>query len=182
MERLDQAVSLVNALTGSAARGRVHVPPAAEELPEAIPAAMSVVPAGGLDAEQAAYLLRTAEQLRLAFEELSAGRPDEAAEVVNALLHTTGARPHLHRRRDGPLRLHFHAADDSPAVSTSASCATGVALALGGDMADRLGVCQAARCDRVYVDTSRNAARQFCSTTCQNRMKTAAFRARQQGN
>jgi predicted RNA-binding Zn ribbon-like protein len=30
----------------------------------------------------------------------------------------------------------------------------------------------------VYVDTSRNGTRRFCSTTCQNRVKTAAFRSR----
>ena len=45
-------------------------------------------------------------------------------------------------------------------------------------LADRLGVCDAARCDRVYVDTSRNGARRFCSTACQNRTKAAAFRTR----
>ncbi|MGW7325252.1 CGNR zinc finger domain-containing protein [Streptomyces sp. NPDC054845] len=39
-------------------------------------------------------------------------------------------------------------------------------------------MCRAVRCDRVYVDTSRNAGRQFCSTACQNRTKAAAFRAR----
>jgi len=43
---------------------------------------------------------------------------------------------------------------------------------------DRLGVCTAPRCDRVYVDTSRNGTRRYCSTSCQNRVKTAAFRAR----
>jgi predicted RNA-binding Zn ribbon-like protein len=45
------------------------------------------------------------------------------------------------------------------------------------DQQDRLGVCAAPRCDRVYVDTSRNATRRFCSTACQNRVKAAAFRA-----
>jgi hypothetical protein len=30
----------------------------------------------------------------------------------------------------------------------------------------------------VYVDTSRNGTRRFCSTSCQNRVKAAAFRAR----
>ena len=44
--------------------------------------------------------------------------------------------------------------------------------------AGRLGVCAAERCDRVYVDTSRNATRRFCSTACQSRTKAAAFRAR----
>ena len=29
-----------------------------------------------------------------------------------------------------------------------------------------------------YVDTSRNGTRRYCSTSCQNRVKTAAFRAR----
>jgi len=49
---------------------------------------------------------------------------------------------------------------------------------LGGSHSDRLGVCTAPRCDRVYVDTSRNGTRRYCSTSCQNRVKTAVFRAR----
>ena len=32
--------------------------------------------------------------------------------------------------------------------------------------------------ERVYVDTSKNAKRRFCSTACQNRTKAAAFRQR----
>jgi len=51
-------------------------------------------------------------------------------------------------------------------------------VVLGGEMPDRLGVCTAPRCDRVFVDTSRNGTRRYCSTSCQNRVKTAAFRAR----
>ena len=50
---------------------------------------------------------------------------------------------------------------------------------LGSDLRGRIGVCTAPRCDRVYVDASRNGTRRFCSTSCQNRVKTAAFRARQ---
>jgi len=55
---------------------------------------------------------------------------------------------------------------------------TGLAIAVGGEYCDRLGVCTAPHCDRVYVDTSRNGTRRYCSTSCQNRVKTAAFRAR----
>jgi predicted RNA-binding Zn ribbon-like protein len=44
--------------------------------------------------------------------------------------------------------------------------------------AGRIGVCAAPACDRVYVDNSRNNQKRFCSTTCQNRVKTAAFRSR----
>jgi predicted RNA-binding Zn ribbon-like protein len=49
---------------------------------------------------------------------------------------------------------------------------------VGSSLHGRLGVCSAERCDRVYVDTSRNGSRRFCSTACQNRVKAAAFRAK----
>ena len=51
-------------------------------------------------------------------------------------------------------------------------------MAIGSAQADRLGVCQAPVCDRVYVDASKNGTRRFCSTACQNRVKAAAHRAR----
>lgn len=63
----------------------------------------------------------------------------------------------------------------------AADCVTGLAIVLGGQCWDRLGVCTVPRCDRVYVDTSRNASKRFCSTACQNRVKSAAFRERRYG-
>jgi predicted RNA-binding Zn ribbon-like protein len=30
----------------------------------------------------------------------------------------------------------------------------------------------------VFIDVSKNGSRRFCSTTCQNRVKAAAFRGR----
>ncbi|MEU8431615.1 CGNR zinc finger domain-containing protein [Streptomyces sp. NPDC029216] len=176
--RLDEAAALVNALTGGEARGRAYEAPTGDRLPEVIATALPFVRPGGADSAQAVYLARTAQQLRLAFAAVASGRLDDAVDTVNALLLATGARPHLHRNPGEPVRLHFHGAEDSPAASAAASCATGLALALGSDLSGRLGVCQAARCDRVYVDTSRNAGRQFCSTACQSRTKAAAFRAR----
>jgi len=56
--------------------------------------------------------------------------------------------------------------------------AVGLAYVLGSEYADRIGVCSAPDCDRVYVDVSRNGTKRFCSTACQNRVKAAAFRAR----
>ena len=96
--------------------------------------------------------------------------PDEQADALVALAD---------RLPDGDgWHVHFHGQDDSLATGWAAGCATGLALALGSDLAGRLGVCAAPRCDRVYVDTSRNTSRRFCSTACQNRVKAAAFRAR----
>jgi predicted RNA-binding Zn ribbon-like protein len=34
-------------------------------------------------------------------------------------------------------------------------------------------------CPDVYVDTSRNASRRYCSDTCASRATVAAYRARQ---
>ncbi len=58
-------------------------------------------------------------------------------------------------------------------------CAEALARVIGAGRHDRIGLCHADQCDRVFVDTSKNAGRRFCSTACQNRIKTAAFRRRQ---
>ncbi|NSC25540.1 CGNR zinc finger domain-containing protein [Streptomyces albus subsp. chlorinus] len=184
---LDQAVSLVNTLTDGTAHGRAYTAPRGPELAGAVDAAvphtgMAALPRT-IDAEQAQRLATTAQCMRAVFQAVQDGRMDAAATAVNALLHDTSARPRLDRARDDEesWQLHFHGADDSFAAGVGAGCATALALAVSGGLASRLGVCQANRCDRVYVDTSRNAARQFCSTACQNRTKAAAFRARRSG-
>jgi predicted RNA-binding Zn ribbon-like protein len=95
------------------------------------------------------------------------------------MLAATGAHPALERHDGEPWHIRFHAADEaSRAKGWAAGCATGLAIVLGGELYDRLGVCTAPHCDRVYVDTSRNGSRRFCSTACQNRVKSAAFRER----
>ena len=43
----------------------------------------------------------------------------------------------------------------------------------------RLGVCAAAPCRRVFVDTSPNRSRRYCSDPCPSRANVAAYRARQ---
>ena len=45
----------------------------------------------------------------------------------------------------------------------------------------RLRACDAAPCRDVFVDTSRNHTRRFCSERCANRYNIAAFRERQRG-
>ncbi|MFJ9822795.1 CGNR zinc finger domain-containing protein [Streptomyces sp. NPDC101160] len=173
---LDASAALVNALTDGQARGRHYLAPQGAERVGAVRAALSAGADLGLD--DANRLAETARVLRTVFEAVAAGRLDDAAPALNTLLYETGARPQLDRAPGEPWQVHFHGADDSYAVGWSAGCATGLAMALGGDYSGRLGVCAAPRCDRVYVDTSRNAGRQFCSTACQNRVKAAAFRAR----
>jgi predicted RNA-binding Zn ribbon-like protein len=175
------AVSLVNALTPGEFGGRSYQPPCGDDVAAAATAALRQgQPSARLvTASEADDLAGTAAQLRIVFDAVDAGQLDAAAHQVNTLLAVTGARPQLDRHDGEPWHLHFHGATDSLAQGWAAGCATGLAVVLGTDMYNRLGVCTAAHCDRVYVDVSRNGTRRFCSTSCQNRVKAAAFRARQ---
>ena len=173
------AARLVNALTPGEARGRPYRPPGDAALPAAVTAALRAGrrDTGEVPAREAAGFRAVAEAIRAVFDAVAAGRTDAAARLVNEMLARTGARPRLDRHDGEPWHLHFHGAEDSLVTSWAAGCATGLAVVLGRDQQDRLGVCAAPRCDRVFVDTSRNATRRFCSTACQNRVKAAAFRA-----
>jgi predicted RNA-binding Zn ribbon-like protein len=171
------AVDLVNLLTPGEARGHPYTPPAVPA-----DAVSEILRAGGgtVDAtpDEAAELGTYAAVFRDVFA--TAGTDlDTAANRVNELLRWTGARPELERHGGSHWHLHFHSADRSLAGGWAAGCAAGLATVIGGPMHNRLGVCTAPHCDRVYVDVSRNGTRRFCSTACQNRVKTAAFRARQ---
>ncbi|HVB42223.1 MAG TPA: CGNR zinc finger domain-containing protein [Streptosporangiaceae bacterium] len=176
------AVRLANALTPGDARGRPYLPPGGGASLAA--AATAALRAGRPDSRSATPAEATefaaiALALRRVFDAVAAGDIDDAAARVNELLRQTGARPWLDKHDGEPWHLHFHGADESLVTGWAAGCATGLAVVLGSDLHGRLGVCTADRCDRVYVDTSRNGTRRFCSTACQNRVKAAAFRARQ---
>lgn len=174
------AVRLVNALTPGEAHGRTYLPAdgaalaalATDALKSGRPDTRDVTP------DEAAELGDFAWAMRLVFADVAAGRLDQAAEQVNGLLAATGARPMLESHDDEPWHLHFHGATDSLTTGWMAGCAVGLAVVLGSELYGRLGMCTAEHCDRVYVDTSKNGTRRFCSTACQSRVKAAAFRAR----
>jgi predicted RNA-binding Zn ribbon-like protein len=172
------AAELVNLLTEGEDRGRRYLPPEGDERTAAVAAIVQAAGGRAASWEEAAELCFVAAELRGIFEAVGAGAVDDAAAQVNAMLIRTGARPELEQHDGQPWHLHFHSADNTLPNGWAAGCATGLAVVLGGDLYDRLGVCTAPRCDRVYVDTSRNGTRRYCSTSCQNRVKTAAFRAR----
>jgi predicted RNA-binding Zn ribbon-like protein len=173
------AVRLANALTPGEAHGKPYLPPEGDALPAAVTDALR---AGRPDTREvspaeAAEFTGVAQAIRTVFDAVVADRTDAAASLVNEMLARTGARPHLDRHDGEPWHLHFHGAEDSLVTGWAAGCATGLAVVLGSDLQGRLGVCTAPRCDRVFVDSSRNGTRRFCSTACQNRVKAASFRA-----
>jgi predicted RNA-binding Zn ribbon-like protein len=174
------AVALVNLLTEGEERGRKYLPPRglerAAKLNALFQAARSRTEVTEGEAEEFGPV---AAGLRAVFQGVTAGDIDAAARRVNDMLTSTGAHPFLERHDGEPWHIHFHSSDETSRVKGwAAGCATGLAIVLGGEYSDRLGVCTAPHCDRVYVDTSRNGSRRFCSTACQNRVKAAAFRER----
>ncbi len=181
---VDVAARLVNAHTGTHARGAAHTPPttsAARARVTAVALARDGDRKPRVTHADAEVLTAHAHDLRRVFAAVDAGDVGTAAGLLNPMLRATGARPQLDERPDGTWHVHFHGTDDSLAVGWSAGCATGLALALGSSWAGRLGTCAADRCDVVFIDTSRNGSRRFCSTACQNRTKTAAYRSRTSG-
>jgi predicted RNA-binding Zn ribbon-like protein len=174
------AVRLVNTLTAGEARGHGYAPPDGPDLARAATSALRDASphTHDLSEREAAQLADFAEAFRAVFAGVASGDLDAAAHLVNRLLAVTGAHPWLDRHDGEPWHMHFQGAQDSTVTGWAAGCATGLAVVLGSDLHNRLGVCTAPHCDRVYVDTSRNGTRRFCSTSCQNRVKTAAFRAR----
>jgi predicted RNA-binding Zn ribbon-like protein len=174
------AVALVNLLTDGEDRSRKYLPPAGAERAARLNALFASVGSRTAVTEaEAEAFIPVAAALRAVFTAVAAGDIDDAADRINRMLAATGAHPVLRRHDGEPWHIHFHSADEtSRAAGWAAGCATGLAIVLGGELYDRLGVCTAPHCDRVYVDTSRNGSRRFCSTACQNRVKAAAFRER----
>ena len=118
-----------------------------------------------------------AADLHTVFDLVGADRLDTAAALLNHMLATHPSHPHL-ALEDGVWRLHHHPVDAELIPMWTAICAEALARLIGNGHAHRLGTCERPGCGRVFVDVSKNATRAFCSTTCQNRVKAAAFRAR----
>ena len=112
----------------------------------------------------------------------AAGSAEEVVALVNALLAKHPVTPYIsgHDTSGGSPRWHLHVADRD---STVAELLTGEAL-LGLAMLvcdlgpTRLGVCSGEPCEDVFVDTSPNHSRRYCSDRCSSRANVAAYRAR----
>ncbi|WP_198946211.1 CGNR zinc finger domain-containing protein [Pseudofrankia asymbiotica] len=167
----------MNLLTEGERRGRAYLPPAGTERIAQLNTLFEGRSQAVTTEAEADEFAGVAVGLRAVFTAIAARNIDAAARQVNGMLKATGAHPSLQRHDGQAWHIHFHAADErSLADNWAAGYATALAIVVGGEHVDRLGVCTAAHCDRVYVDTSRNGSKRFCSTACQNRIKAAAFR------
>ncbi|HEV2779401.1 MAG TPA: CGNR zinc finger domain-containing protein [Actinophytocola sp.] len=133
-------------------------------------------PAYNVDPAQTRELTRWAQRLRAVFYEPD---PNQRVQLINELLTAVAAAPYI-SQHDGRAP-HFHYAEhDAPLVHRiKAYTAAGLAHALCDDPT-RIGHCHRPHCPTVFIDTSRNARRRFCTPRCANRTHVAHHRERQQ--
>ncbi len=127
----------------------------------------------------AVVLRRFQKELRKAFEASAADDAQGVVDVLNSLLERHPITPRIADRDLG--RLHIHVANKAASVADLLIGESLLGLAnLVCDLGPtRLGVCAASPCTNVYVDTSPNQSRRYCSERCSSRANVAAFRARQ---
>jgi predicted RNA-binding Zn ribbon-like protein len=127
-----------------------------------------------LSERDAAALGRTSRLIRAV---ALAESQDDVLRGLNELLGLARPRPYA-TDHDGELHLHYARADASLLEQVTTTVAMGLSQVVVQHGWQRLGVCSAEGCDDVYVDTSRNASRRYCSNTCASRSTVAAYRAR----
>jgi predicted RNA-binding Zn ribbon-like protein len=122
---------------------------------------------------EATHALR--EGLRAVFD-----APDAAtgAEHLNRLLDSAGATPRVSIHGGRGPHLHFESLQAGTIERLAAATAMGLATVLCEFGAERFGVCDSSTCNDVFIDSSRNRCKRYCSDGCSHRENVAAFRAR----
>ena len=124
-------------------------------------------------------LRRFQRDLRPVFEASSADDPKGVVDGLNALLERHPITPRI--ADHNMERLHIHVANKAASVADLiiGESLLGLATLICDLGPTRLGVCAATPCTHVYVDTSPNQSRRYCSDRCSSRANVAAYRARQ---
>ena len=133
---------------------------------------------GRLSERDLAPLKRLRRELRPVFVASDAGREEEVVALVNALLAKYPVSPHIAGHDAQTWHLHVAERGSTVAALVTAECVMGLAMLVVDFGPSRLGVCSSEKCDNVFVDTSPNSSRRYCSDRCSSRANVAAYRAR----
>jgi predicted RNA-binding Zn ribbon-like protein len=127
----------------------------------------------------ATALRRFQKELRPVFEASNEGDEQSVVDQLNALLAKHPVTPYIAGHEPG--NYHMHVADQSSSVAELlvAESLMGLSTLVCDLGPTRLGVCDASPCTNVFVDTSPNQSRRYCSDRCSSRANVAAYRARQ---
>jgi predicted RNA-binding Zn ribbon-like protein len=121
--------------------------------------------------------LRT--EFRAVFVACSRGDGTDAAARLNELLIQYPVHPQLSGHDGQAWHVHY-TESGSMSDKYAAGAAMGLAVRLTELGLDRFGLCQAAPCQGVFIDTTPEGTRRYCSERCANRANLTAFRARKQ--
>lgn len=116
------------------------------------------------------------QALALGFHRVFLGEtPQERRAALNDLIATVAPQP-----RVGPDGHGWEIGDAADVQVAALVLALWLHVDADPDL-ERLGTCAADRCLDPYVDATQASNRRYCSVTCQNRVKVAAYRRRQRG-
>jgi predicted RNA-binding Zn ribbon-like protein len=178
----DQAVELVN--TAERGTGRPDRLATDQDVLELLPAEWQVTAAA---ARRGLEELRDARpRLRRVFDEAASGHGTRAIQVLNRLLGDFPAALSISDHTAGDhttsgWHLHLLDRDAGPARRYVTGAAVGLAYTIAERGLNRLGICCATPCRSVFVDTTTNGSRRYCSERCATRANVAAHRARKRG-
>jgi len=116
-------------------------------------------------------------EFRAFYVSCSEGNGEDAAARLNALLIQHPVHPQLSGHDGQPWHVHY-TESGSVADKYAAGAVMGLAVRLTELGIERFGICQAAPCQGVFIDTSTSRTRRYCSDRCTNRANVTAFRAR----
>lgn len=115
-------------------------------------------------------------QLHAVFTASAAGEHELAAERLNELLIQHPVHPQLSAHDDLGWHLHVNDGGAIPDVY-AARAAMGLAVRVAEQGIDRLRVCPADGCGRVFLDTTKERSRRHCSDECAARRLAVAAAA-----
>ncbi|MDP9798003.1 putative RNA-binding Zn ribbon-like protein [Catenuloplanes nepalensis] len=121
---------------------------------------------------------RAQKRLREVFESGAAGRDPETVAELNSLLEAFPVQPRISGHDAADWHMHVTSRGASVSAEYLAGAVWGLAVWLCEYGSSRFGICADERCGNVYLDTSSNCCRRFCSERCATRSHVAAHRAR----
>ncbi|MDQ1576475.1 MAG: hypothetical protein QOH55_1625 [Microbacteriaceae bacterium] len=121
-------------------------------------------------------LVRLGTSLHQVLLFLAAQDVGAAVPMINDLLRAFPASPHV--SASPPWSLHYQDHSLAAVPAWQIGCSAALASFISSGAWAYIGRCEAERCDRVFIDETRNRSRRFCTPRCQNRDKVRAFRLR----
>lgn len=124
-------------------------------------------------------LRRFQRELRPVFEASAADDRRGVIDGLNELMVRHPITPRISDHDPGDLHLHVATKAASVADLLIGEALLGLSTLVCDLGPHRLGVCTSSPCTNVFVDTSPNQSRRYCSDRCSSRANVAAYRARQ---